>query len=221
MVRCAFVGVIGVLLGTSLPARADSVTFDFSTPTQILTPSKYSYTFGGLTITAYGFWNNGHNLNLFAKSDGLGETGLGLDGQITGDSDNEIQSTDFVQLDLSKLPPGTAFISMAVGSDQSGEGFQLWGSNQLGTRGTKYTPNGVTVSNAVATLDVSTFPLNDRYLSLQATTGDVLLTSLVVDTPDAGPIPTPEPASLALLGMGGIVISCCQWRRKRLGNRPS
>jgi hypothetical protein len=75
-----------------------------------------SWTSGGLTITATGFKSAGNEDNLFIKTDGGDEHGLGL----VGASDDEIQKGNFIQLDVSNLDKnGIGSGTLTFGSVQS------------------------------------------------------------------------------------------------------
>src|SRR5262249_32680309 len=122
------------LEGRLAPATA---SFDFSTPPGVLGNSQ-TYSAAGATITAYGFSTAGDPTALFGKSTPgvTDETGLGI--SPGAGSDNEIQPTDFVELDLANLFAKfgqSTPIKLKVGSVQAGEGYDVYGSNSLLTSG--------------------------------------------------------------------------------------
>jgi hypothetical protein len=207
MSRYASLAALGAVLVMTTSARSDSVTFDFNNPGGTLGTSQ-KYTSSGLSVTAYGFSvTTGHALALYGKNGGSDEVGLGIAN--APNSDHEIQTNQFIQLDLSKLPAGISLVSMSIGSVQPGEGYSLWASNTLGSLGTEFMTGN---TDYPATFSLSSFPAGDHYLSVRATSNDVLLSTLTVDPPPA----VPEPASLALLGIGGMSALGWQWRRRKV-----
>ena len=118
LIKSAFAAAASFAL-TGVAAFAGP-TYDFSTPpSSMRSSSSWVYTSGGLSITASGFTTPGNApLNLFAKSDGPGETGLGFVGTL----ENEISSTNFMQLDVSDLlSHGVTSLTIDIGSLQAGE----------------------------------------------------------------------------------------------------
>ena len=115
-----------------------TLTWNFNSPLNTLGTSQ-TYTINGVTITAYGF-NNGSPLGtptaLYGKNDAGDEHGVG----IASDSEHEINSTNFVQVDLQNLiNSGATNAQMSVGSVQVGppqESYNVYGSNTLGSLGT-------------------------------------------------------------------------------------
>ncbi|GEM_PF-3278744 len=144
----------------------NSAILDFTSPLGAL-GTVQAYTQNGITITAYGFNNAGNPMQLFSKNDGGDEVGLGL----AGLPESEISTTTFIQLDLSAaIAAGANNATMAVGGVQSGEGYNIYGSNTLGTRGTLLLSG---TSDAVS-FAMPGFP-NFRYISVQASSGNVTL----------------------------------------------
>ena len=146
-----------------------NATWDLSGPNQTLGTSQ-AYTVNGITVTAYGFTNAGAPTNLYWKQAGGDENGLGLAN--TG-SDHEIDTNNFIQLDLSDLiAKGATSAGMTIGSIQSGEGFNLYGSNTLGQI-------GVLLQSGTSTIDFTPFAIPQfgtyKYVSVRASAADVLL----------------------------------------------
>ncbi len=221
----------GVVLAGAVPAAAIDITFDFTNcaaitapapspptpcPGDTLTPTL-TYTVSGFPLTVNGFSGLGPSAppnNLFVKTLGLGETGLGL----SGPPANEINPGTFIQLDTSGLPAGPGTIS--IGSVQAGESFKVCLGNTSGTFGSvncqaatgPFPPNDITPPLTV--------PFNmpgDRFVDITAPTGDVLLLNGVGELN-----PTPEPSTLALLltGAAGLAFARKQKRVSRSSSSP-
>lgn len=186
--------MLAALMSFTSPASA-AVLYDFSfnVPTGLLGTSQI-YSNNGVTITAYGFLAQGLPTALYGKNAGGNENGLGL----ALDLDHEIGlSPTFVQVDVSQLwaKNPTAF-SATIGSIQPSEGFNIFGSNTLGVRGTTLIASG-TSSIDNTPFSISSIPTNFQYLSIQASRGDILLTHLHAES-----VNVPEPATMIILATG-------------------
>src|SRR5690242_8873635 len=91
----SFLCLLAAMLLATLPASADNLSYIFNSPSGALGVSQ-QYTINGITLTAYGFDNSGHPINLYGKNDGGDEIGLGVDRA----PNHEIQTYNFVQLDV-------------------------------------------------------------------------------------------------------------------------
>ncbi|MGH9397382.1 MAG: PEP-CTERM sorting domain-containing protein [Terriglobia bacterium] len=197
--------IAGIAMMTS-PAWATSANINFSAcPSGQTCPGQIgvsqTYNAGGYTVTAYGFEKNSDGVfvagNLYVKQSGGDESGLGL----ANEHDREIDTNQFIQLDFTNLAnAGITSGSLMIGSVQSGEGYGIYTSNQVGTLGS-LDLNG--------TLDKTYLPISwtandpivgvNAYVPTHGSSGsDVLLMNFSANPPS----PTPEPASLALMGTG-------------------
>lgn len=149
-------------------------------------------------VTASAFSDSGSSLSLYGKNGGGSENGVG----ITGNSDDEINHSSFIQLDVSHLAAPSFVLS--IGSTQAPsapEGFEICLSATSGTLGSSCTLySGVTAPTSDPFTTLTITPGTD-FVDIQAygspSSGNVLLDSLT--TVSAA---TPEPSSLLLLGTG-------------------
>ena len=226
--RCAvLVFSAGVVLaGAVLPAAAVNITFDFTNCAAITAPAPspptpcpgdtftptLTYTVSGVSLTVNGFSGVGPGAppnNLFIKTLGGGENGLGLSGQTA----NEIQPGTFIQLDTSGLPAGLGTLS--IQSVQAGEMFNVCLGDTSGTFGSVncLPGTGPFPPNDIATI---TFPFNVPglpFVDITAFNGDVLVGEVN---------PAPEPGTLALLltGAAGLALARKQKRVSRSSSSP-
>ncbi len=201
-------------LGFATLGHAGSITWDFNQFLGVLgTSQSFDSAPTGVDITAYGYgclhshFNGCQAKNLYGKSDGSGEEGLGI---YNRDGQNEINVNQFVQLDLTNFfahaPTGDTF---TIESVQSTEGFAFYQSNALGLAGALIT-GSTSGSGAIYTTAFTLDPTKGDFVSLSATHGNVLLSGL---TADFG-APSPEPATLALVG--SALIGLASLRRRKI-----
>jgi hypothetical protein len=210
--RNKLLGLLSVLVFTALFAvpKAHADTFDFNSIGPLNTDIGHSGTVtgsgGSLTITAYGFWVGPpvSDADIFNKSSGTGEQGLG----IYGDPfySNEISAADFITLDMSGLG-GITSATLYVGSVQDSESFYVCTSDTLGVLGTcgpEIIGNGS--NNGIVVLPI-TWTSNDPYVSITGGSHDVLVMN--------GLETVPEPGTLALFGTG--LLGMAGFLRRKLG----
>jgi hypothetical protein len=155
-----------------------TVTYDFSSPASPpALGNSQTYTFGGVTITAYGYTTGGTAEALYGDPPGANSTGLG----INGNTNHEITTSDYVQLDLGNIFTSfghNAQLQIKIGSDQSGQNYDIYGSNSLGgalSSQTKLT-NGISIVPTYIAINPGSF----RYISVSAHAAEVLLADLQV-----------------------------------------
>ena len=177
--------------------------------------SSHDFTVSGYTVTARGYDNSGgvgtaHQL-FFANAGG-DEVGLGLVGTLHHELqvDGSGNPLNFMQLDIrSILLQSFTNGKIEVGSLQSGESFNLYGSNVLGTLGTKLnsTPYGSAFDDQfVSVPNFGTY----QFISMVAAAGDVLPVAF-----QAMIVPVPEAASLVPAVCLVIVAAAFEARRRR------
>jgi hypothetical protein len=178
-------------MAMSLPAA----TINFSGGGLLGTSNTYG------PVTATGYLSNLNTGALFGKGvlNGTGsEDGLGLN----ADSDHEIDGTDFIQLDISGL---SGAIQIAL-SSTGGDTWAVFGSNTLGTLGATNLASGGSDDGSFVTVTNAT---SWHYLDVKAVTNDVLLQRLSYTTP------IPEPGTLGIVGLGGLVVGLMRRKLQR------
>jgi len=208
MNRIHLVAALVASLGLCTFANAAVQTWDFSTPSGTLgTSQTYTSTPGGIQIVAYGFLGTptakGSATALYGKNAGSTEKGLGTN---LG-TDNEIDSSHFVELDLSALIGYS--VNFGVNSLQGPDMYNVYSSNALNGTFALIPPANRTAAS-FGPLTISS--MND-FLAVSATAADVLLSSATA-TVGSG-IGTPEPRFYGiflagLLGLAGIVYRKCR-----------
>jgi PEP-CTERM motif len=214
------IGVVAFFM--SPPLHASTITFDFSNCAELTPPlpgcpppnidagtNHLTYTSGGLTVGAYGFTTGGTGVDLYIKSLGRDETGLGT---AIDSADHEITPADFVNLNLSNLVAKGFFSgTISIQSLQVGEGYTLCQGSAVGALGASCLlthGTGAGTINVPITWTASTDVIGLMGFDNPTLGADILVEGLTVGSP------TPEPATLTLLGMGMLGLAAV--RRKIL-----
>ena len=217
-VKTALLVLCGSVALVASSAWATVVTWNLN-PTglnQAVGSSSQSYTVSGYTIAAYGYDNNDNGTGtlhgLFFKNAGGDEVGLGL----INTTNNELQVDSdgtplhFIQLDITSiLAQGFINGKIEVGSVQSGELFNLYGSNTLGFLGAKLnaTPYNSSVDDVfVSVPNFGTY----KFISVVAAAADVLPVAF-----QATITPIPEAAGLIPAVLVAIAATVFETRRRR------
>ena len=181
------VGCLGLALAST--ARAADVVFTFQehdspANTSTLLGTTSTFTESGLSITASGFALPSTASALFAKFTfgDSGETGLGMADDPSGDT--EINSLNFIQLDLSKVKNTTSAI-LTISSIQGslGEGAKVLASTTSGSLGTVVIATLPGTAGTVQSVDITSFVNAGDFIDVTATSGNVLIETLAVAPP--------------------------------------
>jgi len=187
-------------------SKAGTVTIDFgncglitsagSCPNVDAGTNVLTYANGGLSVTATGL-NIGTNTpeNLYVKQGGAGETGLGT---VIDTADHEITNQDYVNLDMSNFVANGIFSgTLTLESLQVGEAFEICSGNSNALFGTTCSgPLGTRAGTFVANISWTS---SDPILSITGVNNNVAGADVLIGTLTT---PTPEPATLTLLGLG-------------------
>lgn len=204
--------VAGLAVITIGSASATIMTPTYTTSISFAKPTGTlgtSHAYG--PITAYGFTATltgeaSGNLvakHLFGKNGRGDENGLGL----SSTNDNEINApagSQAIVLDVKNLLGQD--LKIGFGSVQDGEGWRVGFSDSMTLPTNESAFTAYLLGNTEKLVDLGV--RNSRYLIVEATNKDVLLTSL-------SHTEVPEPASMALVGAGLIGLGCFRRRASR------
>jgi hypothetical protein len=198
-----FACVLGVSFALLGVPTASAVTFNFNIPSGALGTTQ-SYMSEGGTVTAAGFSSPAAlaagmpNVNLFGKNQGVGEMGLGLVNDPSGD--NEITGTSLIRL---ALGPGlTAPVSFQMNSTTQGETWRVSGSNSATAGFVQLLTGTDEISHSIPFFNFYTF---------DALIGNVLLGSIT-----AVPGPIVGAGLPGLIAACGALIALARRRRQRI-----
>jgi hypothetical protein len=204
-----FAWVLGLSFALLGIPTASAITWDFISPpnpTGLLgtTQSYQSNPPSGFLLTAAGFSSAVQlatgvaNVNLFGKTGGGDENGLGL----ANDPENEISGTSLIRIAMAAGL--TAPVTFQMGSTTGGEAWLVSGSNSATTGFAPLLAGTDELSHPIPFFDFYTF---------QATIGNVLLAQIT-----AAAVPGP----IVGAGLPGLVVACgalivlARRRRQRL-----
>lgn len=194
-------------------AHAALVTWDLNPNNSNGAVGSSSYTFNssGFSLTAYGFDRvSGPDTSheLWFKNDGP-DHGLG----VTGTPHNELQvgpngPLQYIQFDLSSLLSlGFTDGKLKVSSVDSGEAFNIYGSNTLGQLGTKISALGGPYSDQDNNTFINIPNFGDyKYVSVVAAIDDILPWAFAANMP-AIPELGGTSVALVLLAFFGVVMA--------------
>jgi PEP-CTERM motif len=197
------------------PARADYL-FTFPGASTGLLGTEHDFTSGPATIKSYGLVSSlsgstltlGAATNLYGKTGGGDETGLGVANDPSGD--NEITTKSTIKLDLSAffathpiLP-----VTISIGSVQNGEGFAIFGGSASPTTELYHLTGNSGQSIYAFTATASQVSSSGGVFYVTATSNNVLL-----DTVSLASVPEPGSITLALTGLGTLAVLA--WHRRR------
>jgi hypothetical protein len=198
-----FACVLGVSFALLGVPTASAVTFNFNIPSGPLGTTQ-NYMSDGCTVTAAGFSSpaalaaGNPNVNLFGKDAGVGEMGLGLVNDPSGD--NEITGTSLIRL---ALGPGlTAPVSFQMNSTTQGETWRVSGSNSATAGFVQLLTGTDEISHSIPFFNFYTF---------DALIGNVLLGSIT-----AVPGPIVGAGLPGLIAACGALIALARRRRQRI-----
>jgi hypothetical protein len=165
-------------LGLAMATSATTVTFTFQEngSNKDLGPSS-TFTESGFSITANGFDTAGTASDLYAKftSGDATETGLGMNNDVP---DHEIDTTHFIQLNLSNLK-GTTSCILTISSIQAGEGANVYATTSAGVPTSADILTTLSGSvGTVQTVDITAAVNAGDFIDIQATGGNVLIETL-------------------------------------------
>ena len=212
-------GVMLILSEGLAPANATIVTWSFISapnPTGVISSNSQveTSTAGGFTIMASGYSAIGGSLtNLFGKTGGGDENGLGIHSDPSGN--NEIWGKTFIQLDVqSARSAGLGGFNFMMGSSTSNEAWNVFGTNSAG---------GLSLGSALASgTDEATHALAGGYRyydffydsSHNGTGGkNVLLHQFAAVTA----VPESSTWAMIILGFAGMGFMACRrkWKLER------
>lgn len=236
------------LLAICLPASAtvNYYWYNLSSPVGNV-PSPHSYGANPYLLPVSGFqtndlpdisggtWNIGSyaSTGLYGKvtNGNPGETGLGVQGDPTGDHEEWFNPTGtykegFVMFDVSNLQanPNLLYFYLQIGSSQTHEGYDIWGSNPgsqfsgtLLAKGEANEPSAITPFFQVPNWRSYQYIWVGSYRTDGANDqANILVDSKIAFSSNPNP-PIPEPGTLLMLGSGLVSLSYAG--RKRWTNR--
>jgi hypothetical protein len=153
--------------------------------------------------------------NLYGKSSGAGETGLGLVNTSTT-SNNEIEHEEVVRINLTAIKSSWNSFSFQMGSTQGSESWQVWGSDsataKFGDAGT-FTITGADENDHTG-LHIYNYYFFSVLESQDSTANNVLIQALDASTDPSRVGGVPEPTTWAMMVIGFAGLGLVAYRRK-------
>jgi hypothetical protein len=219
-------------------ARAGLIDLDLGGATNVpadgsngLGTAFQSFTFPGtsLTVTAAGYKIGSPNTpsTLYSKHsgpEGATEHGLGLLEDFSTPGGHEIDSQHFIQFGVSNLRGNVSDLQLQVGSLGGGEEYSIHGSNTAGVLGTLVTTRGGTIAGGDADVfDIFGLLSSFDFIDITAARGDNVVNLAIANVVNPFPTssPVPEPASLALFGLGAAALAGWRWVGRQRATAPA
>src|SRR5215469_6205237 len=185
--------MLGVCFLTAAPVFADSTTFAFVGTLGDIGKTD-TFTSGSLSLVATGYSAPGMTADMWAKSEGPIETGIGLASQIH----HEISGNMFIQLNLTQILAVHPYsLVLVIDSIEAGEAYNVWGSNTAGQLGMLLASHQT--SRTFTLPDLGTFD----YISITTPSDTSVFSNVTLEDVD---VSTPEPSSAGLLLWGLVAL---------------
>jgi len=196
--------VLAILLAASATAGQAAVVIDFNNPTGDI-GSSHTYSNGGLSVTALGVDSLLNPLDLFGKSNGGDENGVGIANDPSGDHEIWGDVGGAVLLDVSSLlADNVSAAQFFMGSTTNGESWNVYewnGSNFVWA---------LTGNTELAWTALPNWGSTNEYaFTAGGANQNVLLGGLSL----TGGVPEPSTWAMMLLGFGAMGVA--MRRRKR------
>jgi hypothetical protein len=158
------------------------------------------------------------NAALFEKSQGAGETGLGLTNDPAGcplGCENEISGTNLIRINFTDaINHGITSFTFFMGSTTAGEAWAIFGSNSATSEGTQITipSNGLNDQSPHTLTGANLFDF--YFFSLNPTVMEPAGANVLLGSPISGAVPEPGTWAMMLMGFVGLGFAFRQSRRK-------
>lgn len=211
-------GILGASSAQAVEVQWTSTIL--STPLGDVGSSSHQYTGdnGSSKITATSWTDDSFGTagpNLYGKTSGAGETGLGLV-NVPTTSNNEIEHEEVVRIDLTAIKSSWNSFSFQMGSTQGSKSWQVWGSDsataKFGDAGT-YTLTGADENDHTG-LHMYNYYFFSVLEFVDSTAANVLIQALDASSDPSRVGGVPEPSTWAMLILGFFGIGFVAYRQK-------